>query len=1088
MRKHHLVLFGILLLFQTAFSQNLQLSGKVINEKGEPVPGVSIQNKATGKGTITGVEGEFTLSASQGSTLIVSSVGYVSKEVKVGATTSLTITLAEQGQNLTEVVVTALGIRREKKSLSSAVSEIKSDQLVQKSEPDILRSLNGKVPGVNIIAGGGAPGQSTKINIRGITSFSASNQPIIVVDGIPFDNSVNASAGLDQNTVFSNRLYDIDPNNIESITVLKGANAAALYGSGAQNGAIIITTKTGSKSNNKGLEITYNSSYSFEKVSNIPEYQNLYGQGSNQNYNGGFIGNWGAPFGFQRDNINKQLGYDRYTPQNAPDSVPHPLVTTSYGLPRYPSVFPQFVGTKVAYQPYDIVGGFFEAGHVIENSVNVNSSSGKTGLNTGLSRMTNQGILPNSRASRTSFNFGGNSVLANGLSVSGSINYVQTFQESPQSGASFFADYGPGEGGGSIYARLFYLPRNFNLNGYPFETPDGRNVFYRALDNPRWIAKYNLFNSTVDRAFGVLSFSYDPVKWLNLTARGGINTYTDHQTNFIRPGGVTVAEGRYWEADFQNQTFNFTYLATIKKTITNDLDFRLTIGTDFIQRYNRFSRNTGLGIIDPTLKTLRNTQSVLNNFDGYEINKKIGALGDMQLSYKNFLFLNVTGRNDWTSTLPQGKNSYFFPSAGIGFVFSEALGLSNSVLNYGKLRFSAVKVAREPNAYQLATTYSINPQGGAYTTNGGGLFDYASLSNQLKNANLRPEITKEFEAGVELQFLKNRIGVDLTVYKKKSTDQIISVSSPASTGFTTRVVNAGEIENKGIELGLTVIPFKTKNFTWTTNFNFNLLRSKVLDAGPTGEIFLGGSGFSSLGTIIRTGQPFGMIYGSKYARDSATGAVLIDEAEGRPIPLPQSEIIGNPAPDFTLAINNNLKFKGFTLGFLIDWRQGGDMYSVTAASLLLRGQLNNKYGVDREGIRIIPGVYGDPRTYKAILDDKGKPIVNTTGVSAFDYHFSNGYGAYGADETNVYDVTAIRLREVSLGYELPKSLLKKTFFGTARLSVTGRNLWFKAPNMLEALNFDPEVLSSNSSSNVQGFDFGASPSTKRYGINLSVTF
>ena len=231
-----------------------------------------------------------------------------------------------------------------------------------------------------------------------------------------------------------------------------------------------------------------------------------------------------------------------------------------------------------------------------------------------------------------------------------------------------------------------------------------------------------------------------------------------------------------------------------------------------------------------------------------------------------------------------------------------------------------------------------------------------------------------------------------------------------------------------------------------------------------------------------------MIYGTKYARDSVTGAVLIDEAQGRPFVLPESQIIGDPAPDFTLGISNSLSFKGITLGFLIDWRQGGDMYSVTAASLLLRGQLNNKYGVDREGIRIIPGVYGDPQTYLAILDDKGKPIQNTTGISAFDAHFTDGFGAYGADETNVYDVTTIRLREVTLGYEIPKSLLKKTFFGSARISASGRNLWFKAPNMLEALNFDPEVLAGASTSNVQGFDFGASPSTRRYGINLSLTF
>jgi TonB-linked SusC/RagA family outer membrane protein len=1078
-----LMLIGVL-----AFSQNRQVTGIVTDDKGVPIENASVRVKGSKTGVAADANGNFRISVSPGATLIFSGVGITPREVAVGNQSTIDVSLVRSGTELTNVVVTSLGIRREKKSLSSAVSEVKSDMLVQKSEPDILRSLEGKVPGVNITSGGGAPGQSTKINIRGITSFSGNNQPIIVVDGIPFDNSVNASVGLDQNTVFSNRLYDIDPNNVESITVLKGANAAALYGSGAQNGAIVITTKTGSKTRNKGLEVTYNVSYSQEKVSDIPDYQNIYGQGSNQNYNGGFIGNWGSPFGFQRDMLNQQVGYNRYTPTNAPDSVPHPIYYAPYAAARFQTVFPELLNKNVLYTGHDIVGGFFEKGHVIENSLTINSSQGKTGLNAGVSRMTNEGIIPNSNSARTSLTFGGSSVLANGLTVTGNVNYVRTEQQSPQSGASYFGDYGPGEGLGSIYARLFYLPRNFNLNEYPFETPDGRNVFYRSLDNPRWIAKYNLFNSTVDRAFGGLTFSYDPLKWLNLTARGGINTYTDRQTNFIRPGGTTVNEGRYWEADFLNQTFNMTYLATVKRTLISNLDLRATVGTDFIQRLNRGSRNTGLGVIDPTLKTLRNTQSVLNNFDYTEKTKKIGALGEIQLSYKNYLFLNLTGRNDWTSTLPIGKNSYFFPSAGVGFVFTEALGMGKEIINYGKIRLSGVRVAREPGAYQLLTTYSINPQGGSYTSNSGGTFNYAALSNQVKNADLKPEITKELEAGLEMQFLNNRIGFDLTLFKKNSTDQIISVSSPASSGFTTRVINAGEIENKGIELGLTVTPVRTNNFNWTSIFNFSLLRSKVIDAGPTGEIFIGGSGFSSLGTIIRNGQPFGMIYGSENARDSATGAVLIDETTGNPIVLPESKIIGNPNPDFTLNVNNSFSFKGLTLGFLIDWKQGGDMYSTTAASLLLRGQLNNPYGVDREGIRIIPGVYGNPQTYKAILDTKGEPIKNTTGVTAFDSHFSGGFGAYGADETNVYDVTTIRLREITLGYELPKSLLKKTPLGTARLSLSARNVWFKAPNMLKALNFDPEVLAGNSLSNVQGFDFGASPSTKRYGINLSVTF
>ncbi len=695
MRKGLLLLTGLLFILQAAISQTIEISGRVLDAKGAPVPNASIQEKGTNRGTTSDASGNFKLATRQNATLVISSVGFGSREVNVGTSTDVNISLTATEASLTEVVVTALGIRRETKGLSSAVAELKPDQFVQKSEPDILRSLGSKIPGVNITSGGGAPGQSTKINIRGVTSFSGNNQPIIVVDGIAFDNSVNNSTGLDQNTVFSNRLYDLDPNTIESITVLKGANAAALFGSGAQNGAIVITTKSGSKSRNKGLEITYNTSYAMEKVSNLPDYQDIYGQGSNQNYNGGFIGNWGAPFGSQRDAINQKLGYVRYTPLNAPDSVLHPLANINYTRPRYATIFPEFVNKMVAYQPHDIVGGFFEKGHVVENSININSSQGATGLNAGFSRMTNEGIVPNSKTSRTSLSFGGTSKLANGLTVSGNVNYINSFQESPQSGASFFADYGPGEGYSSIYARLFYLPRNYNLNEYPFETPDGRNVFYRKLDNPRWIAKYNLFNSDVNRAFGNLNFSYDPLKWLNLTLRGGTNVYTDHQTSYIRPGGVTdnLSQGRYWEADYLNQTTNLNFVSTIKRNLFRDVDLRALVGGQYIQNFNRYNRNTGLGVIDPSIKSLRNTQSVLNNFNGSDRKRKLGAFGDLQFSYKNYLFLNLTGRNDWTSTLPQGKNSYFFPSVGLGFVFTDAFNLKGDVVNYGKLRISGVRVA-----------------------------------------------------------------------------------------------------------------------------------------------------------------------------------------------------------------------------------------------------------------------------------------------------------------------------------------------------------------------------------------------------------
>jgi outer membrane receptor protein involved in Fe transport len=409
--------------------------------------------------------------------------------------------------------------------------------------------------------------------------------------------------------------------------------------------------------------------------------------------------------------------------------------------------------------------------------------------------------------------------------------------------------------------------------------------------------------------------------------------------------------------------------------------------------------------------------------------------------------------------------------------------LPKSILSFGKIRANYAVVGKDASPYAVNTVYNL---GTTYVQDNA--VANANLSSVLNNAELKPEFTAEVEVGTELQFFNNRIGIDLAYFDRNSTDLIVLTRVPSSSGFAYKNINAGKINNNGIELGLTLVPIKTKSgFTWTSFAAYTRLRSKVVDAGPAGEIFLGGTGSSNLGTMHRNGEPFGMIYGSVYARD-ASGNRLINEASGKPIYSPQSTIIGNPAPDFTLGWTNTFTFKNFTLSALVDYRKGGKIFSVTAASLLLRGQLKNSE--DREGLRVIPGVYGDPQTYEAILGADGKTIKNTTSMTSFEYHFSDGFGAYGADETNVYDVTVVRLREVTLGYSVPKDFLQKNlkFLGSLRLSASGRNLWFYAPNMLKGLNFDPEVLSNFPDSNIQGFDLGSAPSTRRFGINLSATF
>ena len=1079
-----------------SFAQDRKITGKVTaNEDGSALPGVSVVVKGSSKGTNTDADGSYSIVVpANGGTLVFSFVGTNSQEVAVGNRVSVNVALVADTKLLNEVVVTAVGIQRDKRALAFAVSNVKGTDLQQRSEPDPLRALSGKVPGVNITAGNGAPGAGTRITIRGNNSFTGNNQPLFVVDGIPFDNSVNSTQGYNQSTVTSNRAYDIDPNNIESMTVLKGAAASALYGSRAANGVIVITTKSGSKSARKGLEVNFNTSYAVENVSSLPDYQGSYSQGSNQTYNGGFIGNWGTAMPDAVDRINAGLGFERYSKTieaGYPEgTVPHPLVdrTVPFGAARYQSAFPQLLdangrGIPVPLKAYDIVGGFFRQGKVVENGIQISSTGDKTSLNASMSRTRNDGIIPSSFTERTTLSFGGNATLTNGLNVSGSVAYTRTNQQSPQSGAGYYADYGGLASAGSIYARLFYLPRNYNLNEYPFENPvDGSNVFYRALDNPLWTAKYNLYNSGVNRMYGNMTLNYDVTPWLNLTARGGINTYSETRRNGVRPGGTFQPLGSVLRQDLTNTEVDFTFLASAQHDFSEKFNAKLLVGFNPNERTYSEAGIAGSPVIDANVLSIAGTLTQ-NAYEYTSKRRLYGVFSELSLAYGNFAFLTASVRNDNSSTLPVGNNSYYYPAVSASVIVTDLLRLPKNIINFGKIRANYATVGKDASPYQVNTALNLGR-----TFYNASAISTASLPSQLNNATLRPEFTTEVELGTELQFFNNRIGVDLAYFDRVSTDLIVTRQLPNTTGFNTEITNAGKISNKGWELGLTLVPVKTRSgFTWTSFMAYTSIVSKVEDAGAGGEIFIGGTGLSSLGTIFRNGLPYGQIYGSVNARDES-GNLLINPNTGLPIRAAQSSIVGDPNTKFTIGWTNTISYKGFNLSVLLDYKAGGQIFSTTAASLLLRGQL--KASEDREGIRVIPGVLGDPQTYKPLLGDDGKPVKNTIAMSAFQYHFTDGYGAYGADEVNIYDATVVRLREVSFGYDVPKTFLKKYLkvFGGLRMSASGRNLWFYAPNMLPGLNFDPEVLSNFADSNIQGFDLGASPSTRRFGINLTATF
>jgi TonB-linked SusC/RagA family outer membrane protein len=1080
MRKKLLlsVLSMLLCLSWHARAQTQTVTGTVTSASdGSALPGVNVLVKGTTTGATTNTDGRYTISASGNSTLVFSFIGFAAQEVPVNNRSTIDVRLSEDVTNLSEVVVTAVGIQREQKALGYSVERVDASKVQQVSEPDVLRSLQGKVPGVNIIGSSGVPGSATRLTIRGNRSFFGNNQPLFVVDGVPYNNDVNGanSAGNGQlagGGAYASRIADIDPNNIESMTVLKGGAAAALYGIRAANGVVLITTKTGSsRVSKKGLEVTYASSYALENIANIPRYQNTYGTGS------GFVyaqvnGSWGAPFR---------------------GTVPYPTIDSIPLWSGVAAAYPERAGTLVPYRAYpNNVKDFFRTGNVFENSVTVSGGSDKTTLVATVSRLKQDGYIPNSEFQRTNFSLGGTTILENKLTVGGNFAYTNTVQNGPAGGANNAI------GNATAFGRTMFLGRNWDLQGQPFEDPNTRaNVFFistNQANNPYWSTKYDGFKSNVHRFVSGLNASYDILDWLNASYKIGINNYSQRDLEWFRPGSRGAGGvGQIISNDITFTEIESNFLLSANRRITEDLDIRLILGHNVNQRTTDNQAFQGRNMVDFDILDLDNTSNVIPFGGTYSRRRLYGVFADATIGYRDYAFLTLTARNDWSSTLPRANRSFFYPAVSGSFIFTDALNLNSGILTSGKLRASWGKVGNDAPPYSLAPTYSINL--GASQNLIGGIADNdfpfrglpaATLSNTEFNPNLKPEYTRSIEFGTELQFFSGRAGLDVTLYHTRTTDQIGQLSLPTSSGFHFYFTNFGAMSNKGIEVGLDLTPvLLTNGFRWNvyTTFTRNL---NIVDELAPGlqEIEIQGLFGGGVVPVLRPGQPYGLIRGSVSARDDE-GNLLIDPSNGQLISSNTPAIIGNPNPDFLMGVTNTLSWKGLSVSAVIDYRHGGDLYSVTNTEMLGRGV--TKDTENREMNWVIPGVLGNPNTQQPILDDNGNKIPNNIQIETNDLYFGNSFATNSQDEWSVWDATVIRLREVSLGYELPQTLLTKTPFGSVRLSLTGRNLWYRAPNFPKASNFDPET-STFGNLNFQGFEYSTAPSVRRYGVNLRVTF
>ena len=1045
-----------LLMTVAAWSQAVKITGQVKNVQGEPVPFATVTVKGTSEAVSADQNGNFTISAPRGSTLVVTAASFQTQEALVGNQSNIPIILVGES-NLQEVVVTALGIRRTEKALGYSVSKVDPDNLVQKSEPDMLKGLQGKVAGVDIRTSQGTPGAATRIQIRGNSSFYGNSQPLIIVDGVTYSNDqVTTSSQTSGGSAYSSGISNLDPNDIATMNVLKGSSAAALYGSRASNGVIIITTKSGSAlKGRKGLEVTAKSSASFETIANFPDYQNEFGAGTQQGY-ANANGSWGPAF---RDR----------------DSIP------AWGTYKnaYPELFPS---DNIAYRAYpDNVKDLFRTGMVYENSVGFQGGDAKSSVSATMSNLAHSGYVENSYFKRQNIGLGAQTKLDIGLTVRGNFSYARSNQQGGYFGENQV------DGAASSFARSLFLARNWDLN-LPFEdkngfsvTPNGGNQF----DNPHWSNKYNLAKTAEERFIGGIHFDYNLLSWIRLDYNLGTNVALLDRREVTEVGSrAAQGLGRLVHENYRQQTLESSFLATLTPSIGDDFSLRTIVGHSLFQKTTTDAAEEGTKFIVRGVHTLKNTAFQSFPLDYYEKRRLIGVFAEATLGYKDYAFITVSGRNDWSSTLPQSNRRYFYPAISGSFVFSDALKLQSNVFDFGKIRGGWAKVGRDADPYQLQNIFQVNPNFLGIST--------ATRDQTFNNPDLKPEFTQEVELGTQLSFLKRMVELDVTVYKRKSTNQIAPIAVPASSGYNFKVLNFGEIENKGIEIDLAVRPVRTKSFTWevrgvfTHNENTVVSLTQGIERIPLANIL------DDISPYLEPGKPYGYLRGKKTLRAPDGQLLISPETGGLIIDDKQSEI-GDPNPDFKLGVTNTFTYKGFILSALWDMTKGGDIYSITVQSLLGRGV--TKDTKDRETGIIIPGVYGfkneagEPET---ILVD-GKTVPNQTVITYNDLWFSpdtevgNTFAINTGAEWSIYDATVYRLREVTLGYEFPKSLFRKLPIGSVTLSFTGRNLWYLAPNMPKYTNFDPEVNSFGATS-TQGIELSAAPTTKRYGINLAVTF
>ena len=1038
MRKQRFVLaLAGLLMALGLNAQDITVKGTVKDNTGEPVIGAGVVVKGTTRGTSTDIDGNYTLACAPDAVLEFSFIGMETQNVAVGGRRNIDVTLAPDSEFLTESVVTALGITREKKTLGYAIQDVGGATLLDAHEANLANALTGKVAGVEIIRSSNGPGASSRIVLRGNNSLTSLNQPLIVVDGVPMDNFVGASNNdfWNPSADMGSGLQDINPEDVESMTVLKGASAAALYGSRAGNGVILITTKKGRQ--NPGLGITVNSTVAFTTEFTRPAMQNQYGQGTLGEYNNTSALSWGPKI-------------------------------TGQSVTKWDD-------TITSLQAFDNVKGFFGTGITDTENVTFSQQYGKTGIYASWTRTFDQSQVPGATLGRNNMMLRGTSTFGKNdkWHFDGKIQYIRIQANNrPISGSNVNANY---------MLKMYTMPVSVNIVDFKDAVDKNGEMFFfgptdRMGSNPWWYAKYSTNQDVRNRFLMNASLAYDFTDWLSLELKAGSDMYfTETENKFYAgnkiAGSVTGSYG-VGESRFYENNFSFLFKAQ-QDNIWGDLGASATLGGNLMDRETRGLSSSQSPLLIPNLFDVNNGTNKPSVSESYNHRKMNSLYGSAQINYGGWVFLDATVRKDWTSTLSPKNRAYVYPSVSLAWVITDMINKYSSVpgwLTFAKARVSYAEVGNDMGPYQLYNVYTMG------TDNFGN--PIVNSQGTLYNDDVKNELIKSWEAGLDMRFFDSRVGLDISWYKTNATNQLINLPI-AAIAYSSKKVNAGNIQNSGWEAVLNVEPIRSRDFLWRSTLNFSANKNKIIDlADGVEEYSLGG--YDNLRIVAKVGGDYGDIYGSKYARvedeNSPHYGKLILNGDGLPTAASGSHYLGNQNPVAQLGWINSFTWKDLTASFQVDARIGGKMFSGTLGTMENAGTA--AWTVDNREKMVVDGVVKDGDNY--VVNTK-----ETTGEKYWQTISGRAGGNLGISEENLYDATNVRLRNVSIAYSLPKRLLAgQDIFQSIKLGFSCTNVFMIYSKMR---GLDPESIFATST-NAIGFEYGAAPTSRAYVFNVSFGF